>query len=687
MLQISGLMKKQVMGESDSFTFPEITDEDISWATSLLGLPEHAFYGKDRHDPRQEVLKSMEQIDISACPGSGKTTLLVAKLAILSKKWQYQTRGICVLSHTNAARREIETCSGNPSAGWRLLSYPHFIGTIHGFVNKFLAIPWLRSLGYPIKIIDTEMGQNKRWYALPEPTRCALTKNHLSRSVLSIKATDFSVGNVRWGKGQLKHDSPTYQNIQEVCKNSAQEGYFCFDEMFVWAEDIINNVPGIIEVIRQRFPILFIDEAQDNSEVQSTILHKIFIEGNNNVTRRRFGDPNQAIFNFVGGSRSKPDFPNGAPMDLPNSYRFGQEIADLADPLGLKPYSLIGQGPKEPLTSGKKGKNTIFLFDNNNIQEVLKAYAELLIKTFSKKELLDGTFTAVGMVHRPPEEEKAHKFPHHVAHYWPDYVPELSHQDPRPPTFIQYIFAGQGKANESGESYLVVEKIAEGILRLTDMAQGTISPYRRKYRHRYVMSLLDENAETRNSYEKFVAEFAAKRNVLTKELWEGHWREVVRQIAETLTGSTLVEEGNDFLKWKDAVSVSSSHPDIRSSCNNIYHYPVDNPDVHIRVGSIHSVKGETHTATLVLETFWYGTKKRHNLELLLPWLNGDKSGDASTGKQQKVRLKLHYVAMTRPTHLLCLAMKLRTFEDKRGDLNQALIQKIRKQGWDDIKII
>lgn len=136
---------------------PLITDEDIGWATRLLKLPPAAFYGEDGNDLRQQILKSMDTVDVAACPGSGKTTLLVAKLAIMAEKWQHRTRGICALSHTNVARNEIETRLSNTTAGRRLLSYPHYIGTIHGFVNDFLAMPWLRRNGYPIKVIDTDM--------------------------------------------------------------------------------------------------------------------------------------------------------------------------------------------------------------------------------------------------------------------------------------------------------------------------------------------------------------------------------------------------------------------------------------------------------------------------------------------------------------------------------------------------
>lgn len=89
------------------------------------------------------------------------------------------------------------------------------------------------------------------------------------------------------------------------------------------------------------------------------------------------------------------------------------------------------------------------------------------------------------------------------------------------------------------------------------------------------------------------------------------------------------------------------------------------------------MKGETHTATLVLETFWF----QHNLASLRPWLEGRKIGGNSAGPRERTRLKLHYVAMTRPTHLLCLAVKRTCFEDNKGNLDAKMIAELEKRGW------
>lgn len=668
------------MMREDTFEAPKVTDEDICWASQLLGLPVVAFYGQDGTDPRQNALKCMNSIDVAACPGSGKTTLLVAKLAILAKKWQCRTRGICVLSHTNAARHEIEKHLGNTAVGRQLLNYPHYIGTIHGFVNEFLAAPWLRSQDYPIKMIDTDVCHRRRWNSLPFKTRSALEQNHHGPSILSVKNSDFGIGQVHWGKGgQLGVNTLTYEHIQKACRHSAVEGYFCYEEMFMWAGELIESVSAVVDVLRNRFPILLIDEAQDNSKEQSAILSRIFMEGDNAVIRQRFGDANQAIFDFQGAEEASTDkFPGESKMELPNSYRFGQTIADMADPLGLVPYGLQGLGPKKPFASGSEGHHTIFLFDEHSATKVLEAYGALLLEIFSDLELSEDCFTAtvIGQRHTPSDEENDHKFPHHIGHYWPDYDPELTKHDPTPQTFMQYVFAGLGKSELQHGTHAIVEKIAEGFLRLSVFTVGGKALARRKHHHRHILELLANSPDIREQYQNLIVQFSVKQDRPTKESWEGYWLGVVRDIAEVIAGSPLSEEANGFLMWNDKPVTAASPTEANRSRNNIFRYCKNGREVSIQAGSIHSVKGQTHTATLVLETFWYD----HNLEHILPWFTLKKHGwKKSDGVRQEARLKLHYVAMTRPTHLLCLAMKKTALNDEQMGI-------FRNLGWQLLQV-
>ena len=104
--------------------------------------------------------------------------------------------------------------------------------------------------------------------------------------------------------------------------------------------------------------------------------------------------------------------------------------------------------------------------------------------------------------------------------------------------------------------------------------------------------------------------------------------------------------------------------------DNVFRFPPEGPKVEVRVGSIHSVKGETHTATLILDTYY----RKHHLETLKPWLLGKKSGGGSENNTLLSRLRQHYVAMTRPSHLVCLAMR-------ESCLTNADVAALKNRGW------
>ena len=401
------------------FEPPQITEADASWAASALGLPAGAFSGPDGQDPRLGVMKAMGTLDIEACPGSGKTTLLVAKLAVIARKWTERQRGVCVLSHTNVAREQIENRLGNTAEGQSLLAYPHFVGTIHGFVNEFLAMPWLRSQGIPIETIDDEIAQDWRWRRLPHWVKDSLAQVGKDGWAPRYIGADIDLGEIKWGKGTLGKDTKPYKALKRVCKESVMAGIHCYDEMFVWAHNLIDDVPEVTNYLRARFPLLFIDEVQDNSELQSVLLHRIFMEGDSPVVRLRFGDANQAIYQYAGqvGAVSDPFPVAEIRRDIPSSFRFGQSIADLTDPLAVEPQGLQGHGGEGPDDEPEMaGRHAIFLFDDETVGDVLGAYAAYLLEEFSEKELREGDFTAIGAVHRPGPADNIPRF---VGHYWP----------------------------------------------------------------------------------------------------------------------------------------------------------------------------------------------------------------------------------------------------------------------------
>jgi len=200
-----------------------------------------------------------------------------------------------------------------------------------------------------------------------------------------------------------------------------------------------------------------------------------------------------------------------------------------------------------------------------------------------------------------------------------------------------------------------VAKTAAAVLRLAQLAGTDLSLARRKSPHRYVLELLEDKADARQAYRGLVDGLVQSAGEIAATDWNDTLKPCIAAIAEAIVGKPVTSgDCIAFLAWK--VPSSDGGPvEIPATPDNVYRYPPEAPKVHIRLGSIHSVKGETHTATLVLDSYFHD----HHLKELKPWLLGAKTG-ARTGKKTEGvrmvgRLKLHYVAMTRPSHLLCLA--------------------------------
>jgi DNA helicase-2/ATP-dependent DNA helicase PcrA len=651
-----------------------ITVNEIQWAADLMGLGADGFAPVGDDDSRLRAIQNLETGDYEACPGSGKTTLLVAKLAILAARWSYRQQGICVLSHTNAARNEIgERLSASVAAG-ALMRYPHFVGTIHSFVNEYLAAPWLRSQGYPIRVIDTQMALAKRMAALEYKWRLTMEKRGLGPFALSYDKPDFTGG----AKGNLGVDAPSYKAMVDVARQSSQDGYFCFDEMFVWANQLLDRRPGVAADLRRRFPVVFIDEAQDNSEAQSAILHRIFCAGDGPSRRQRFGDSNQAIYGRSGDEGASTDpFPAAPTYNIPRSYRFPQVIANAVKGFGVLPQALVGAGPSSLKITSDAKPSAIFLFDDPSVQQVLPRYGAYLLEQFQEPELAVGSFVAVAGVH--DDKDKDDKIPRAMGHYAPHYDAACARKDSAPDTLAQFLARARFEMEGVGNTHPLVNGLAGGLLHLGEMVGLARTALGRRSAHKRIMEVLDASPAL-DSYFKLVDLTVSLRGDFTSDAWTNdalpHVAEIALHFAD---GGNLDDAAVRFLAWPDPTVLMAGDDAYMPRTDNVFGYPHVDPKVQIRLGSIHSVKGETHTATLVLDTYY----RAHHLNELKPWLLGERSGGLRVKKKGAPqlegpvllgRLKLHYVAMTRPSHLLCIAMR-------KDALSEAELEILKARGW------
>lgn len=631
-----------------------VGDEDIADACASLGLPALAFHGADGEDARLSVLRSNGSIDVAACPGSGKTTLLVAKLAILATRWTSPASGVCVLSHTNVARLEIEKRLGGDPAGRTILSYPHYVGTIHGFVNQFIALPWLRSQGIDVVVIDDDICLRRRLHKLTPSQRAQVLNKKSREETLRIVDANHDLGAIPWGGGTLGKQTQIYQAFVAACRATTSEGYFCHDDMMIWAAQALDCNPDLRKAVRQRFPMLFLDEVQDNDDVQSVILHRLFMEHDQPVVRQRFGDMNQAIY----GSASATDvngangdeFPNAAiSIPVANSHRFGTQIATLADGLALSPPGLIGLREHPEAEQGRQA--AILLFDTQQATAVLPAFAHLLTTRFNSAERAAGVFAAIGAIHR--DTNRPNK-PNCVAHYWDGYDHNLAQVEARPATLIGYLRRGVCDASETGDVHHITEKAADAVLRLATTLNPSVRHPKLANRFRQLGRLLEHDLATLRRFHLLCWKLATGELPKSAEVWQT-WKKPITDIATALLAGAAAESVDEFLAWEDDRGTLGAW----ATPGNIFSYPSIEPTVRIKVGSIHSVKGETHLATLVFDTHYKGS----HLTQIKGWLTGAKSGLTDNKPDLRKRLKQHYVAMTRPSHLLCLAMRNDAFTD------------------------
>lgn len=621
-----------------------ITDADIDWVESV-------FDGDITFDEtRRNIIKNLESVDVQAFPGSGKTTILVAKLAILAKKWTSATSGICVLSHTNVAREEIEKRLGNTEIGARLLRYPHFIGTVHSFFNSFIGLPWIRSKGNPIEIVDTDFVCTSRWKSLPEWCHNPLLNKRKTHMDLCYKNELDKIE-----LGNLGEHTRTYKTVKTIVEKSQRNGYFTFGETLLFAQDAISNNPRIAEYIQKRFPLLFIDEAQDTNSFQWELINSVFSDS----TQQGFGDKNQAIYSHISENETGR-FPRENPLVLPESKRFNESISKISNPLALSKAEMIG------VNTTFNCKNTIFLFNSDKIEAVLVEYSKLVLSTFTDEELKkyqsDGCH-AVGMVHAKKEETTPAQLPKGIFDYWDSYSHKNSSKKENPEYLIEYFILGRNELNLTNEAHLQVKWVLKGLRVLINKTADTIII---KNKSSLINSFLSElDNEKQNIFRENLLSILNRTSFL-----ESEWAEMQTVISSILSLFSLDYRAYDFLDWTNNVGITISDDSDKRCPKNVFRYlDGSNRSVDITLGSIHSVKGQTHLSTLVLETFSYN----HNIASILPFISGVPP-KKEPGVRDKGRLKCHYVAMTRARGLLCLAIP-------KGKVSEDSVTNLKLLGW------
>lgn len=673
-----------------------IADENID----RLSHQENLFFD----EKRTELLKAMHSLDVQACPGSGKTTLIAAKLILLAEEWPFKHRGVCVLSHTNVAKDEIieRLKKSKTKKAQNLLSYPHFIGTIQEFVNRFLAIPNLRSRGICDFNIDNDTYTDSAWRLLG-----SWEYSWLKGTLKGLGTEENQKSFIR--SGHLIHGDDGYEvcitkrakawnrdenlarakdDLMKLKRSLCGKGYFLFRDMYVFGDMAISDMKELEGAMQKRFPFVLIDEMQDTQKFQDDLLTKIFPLSSADVTVQRFGDADQAIFHGINNEEGNESY-NGKPLEqlivINQSHRFDSSISSIIKgfsfneiPLSTELNQEAIESRREVHTSGGEFEHTVFVYEAGEEGQVIQAFAEHVSRQFTDKSKISEQFSVkvVGAVGNEINQDNQLK----IGHYWEHFKKDKSKSSFKETTLFEAVThcCKSTDVDWSGR-----HKILNGcLLRILGIA-GKKDTEGNYYNVTSMKEYLKENGKWEKLRELSFHLVKSGNKIKEAKIWGG----VTKRILESFDIGDTSEELENYLQFRCDESEEPANEEAGQGSsikpflgNTLIH----DDGFKIELSTIHGVKGETHDATLVLETKHYC----FDMQVMMPYLTGklptQSTSNASlkenpnSKKANQKFMRQFYVAMSRPKHLLCLAIHSDHISEEQKELLSEIGWKIQQ---------
>lgn len=664
----------------------EITDEDIHYAESIL-LP----IGKVFDDERREFIRNLSTIDLQAVPGSGKTTALLAKLLILETKIPlHNGSGVLVLSHTNAAIDEVKERIQRYCP--KLFRYPNFIGTIQSFVNEFLAIPYYTELykkkpnrvddefynEYITKCLDSlwhyrfnfnnELMRKVQYiknsnkdifykYRIELKNGPTLTQE-VNSQILEINKPRGRTKFANYNDYTTEEKSELYNWFYAFKKSILNDGYLNFDDAYFFANLSINKRPSIIKILQKRFRYVFIDEMQDMDTHQYELTEKIFFNNNQSDTSiQRIGDKNQSIYNSVKIDSIWQD--RDVVLRLSNSQRLSRPIANIVKNFALYPeYCTDIQGLNECQL-----KPHIILFSNTSIRNVIPYFSQLVLhyKNSGELTILPNKSLKIKVISWNTD--------------WKDDL--ISRNNPQKVRLEDYHQAFKKNEQKPKEDY----KCLKSYIYFYDKNTSSLASIRKNIIHALLKILRIENkpADDNRPYTiQKLMNFLKRGSKINYEQFNLKIYQCALKIVQNeknqalddlksyipifisyfIDNHTLTSKCSDFIN-NDETGIPLS-TQSKYSASNI----IQENNLRIEITSVHSVKGQTHDATLYLESCFH----EHESKYLAQQFLGYKIEDNASVRIKQAQ-KMAYVGFSRATQLLCIAIHKDRFNQHIGSID------------------
>ncbi|KAF2328634.1 UvrD-helicase domain-containing protein [Flavobacterium ginsenosidimutans] len=667
---------------------------------------EHIFIGGNEFDKKERIpfIKNLETCDLLAVPGSGKTTALMAKLYCLSKQLPFKDgSGILVLAHTNSTVNEIEKELKKHCPN--LFEYPNFIGTIQTFVNRFLANPanYIKYDSYIAKNDDEIYGKEVAdfFYKLEWKKKEDVSQklknllygkaNHNRLNISTVEKNENTINfifhlkfdlinrKILYGEkdttlfkfGGSANDH--YLEIENWKENLFRNGILSYKDSFSIAKWYLHNYPNIKEQLQHRFGYVFIDEMQDLEKYQIDIIDDIFFSKKSKTIIQRIGDPNQSIYNKV---KEECDWEPRNIKYLNGSNRLSSKNADLVNCFTYRNeeenFKVVGE---RKLLNGEKEIHPHLVLFTKETKEHLKIKFEEIIRDHDlhKIEAKKKGFKIIGWTGERTNVGDGNLCLHTVFGY--NKLSKTKKEDFDSLSKYLQLFNQEKETLEGARKSILNALIA--ILRFED--KKIVKKIRGKSVERfYTKSDLIEYIKAYPNNEIY-EDFKSKLFYWCFDLVSSkNYRLVFNSVKKFIE--------NELKEWFD---LKINHKTLLfifefNDENKIKNKKIIQDHLGIEVATIHAVKGQTHCATMYVETAYkkpiYETLKLKETSLnksskkqqskTIPLYKEKQSCETPTGIEA---LKMMYVGFSRPTHLLCFAV---LEENVKDDLD-----KYRNADW------
>jgi len=631
--------------------------------------------GYDFTDPSQtDFLAKVTSCDVQAAPGNGKTTLLAAKLALLSRNWVSRRRGVCVISHTNAARTEVENLIARHPTAARLMVYPHFTGTVTTFIHQYLAFPYLRGLGWPVRQIDDDAFEVEAlrlypsfWALKTQAERAnATVRRWVGKLTLDPAFDDINQEpeslRVQKQKGQHGADTNCGKELAKLKAAMVRRGLYRYADMTALAWRALHENPALAKRLRDRFPLVILDEAQDTNGDQLRLLESVFQQ--DGAAFQCLGDSNQTLYEDAG---AEPAYwtpgPDCIPLDT--SRRFGSEIAGFASKLTVRQaQTIVG-------LASRPASRVMFLFDEATIGQVLGAFAE------EARVLWGGDCStrdvwAVASRHNLPGKKGAWKLKS-LVDYHPAYRSEGGSRE-KANVLCQQLQKAAVYHAAARPPAEVGEMLAVGISGLAHIHGWRAADDRPINAHNVWTALSHRDLELPRAVRRLLRDHVLAGDAV----WDqGAWKAFMDQLLPLFTPHPEGTEA-DIAAFCGFVAEQKIDPSDRERRST---KQIQFDELTLQLGSIHSVKGKSIDGVLVVESeVWKGMKTTEqcmDLSTVLPRAFG-VTDQPFAGAELSAATNV-FVGVTRARELLGLAL--------RKSEAIALIEPAKDQGWRVVDLV